>query len=163
MSSDRKFRRVGHPTGGEALTNQSDAAGTDINVIVAQYKKNGTMPNVYVGDPLWGDFTAPDDLQSCYERWQGAVDKFNELPASVRNASNNDPVTFLRMFDDPDQRALLEGAGLIVDQEPNEANQPIPNSTSEGVAPGNEVTERSSPPEGGSGGSLPPVPESSGV
>ena len=133
--------RVSHPTGTDKLTNQSDAAGTDINVLVAQYKKNGTMPNVYVGDPLWGDFTAPEDLQSCYERWQGAVDKFMELPASVRNASDNDPVTFLRMFEDDSQRALLEEAGLVVDDSPNPGNQPPPPNPTPAVAPPNEVAE----------------------
>ena len=142
-----KYRRVGHPVSGDALTNQSDAAGTDINVLVAQYKKNGTLPNVYVGDPLWGDFTSPDDLQSCYERWTAAVDKFNELPAKVREASENDPVQFLRMFDDPNGREHLINHGLVVDTERNEGNQPPPAKEAPARPPVNEVVEPPSAPD----------------
>lgn len=147
MATGRTYRRVSHPASGKGRTNQDDARGTDINVLVAQYMKNGTMPNVYVGDPLWGDFTSPDDLQSCFERWQLAKEKFNDLPATVREAADHDPVQFLRMFDDEGGRQILVDNGLAVDDERNEGNQPPPPKPNPVVPPTNEVAEPPAPAE----------------
>lgn len=94
--------------------NPDDAPGTDINKIVAQYRRNGTMPAVAQLRPLYGDFTGPADLHNAQIQIQLAEDRFRELPADIRTAADNDPVRFLEMFENPDQRALLESAGLII-------------------------------------------------
>lgn len=99
--------------------NQDDAQSTDINRIVAQYAKNGTLPIVNRGTPLYGDFTTPTDIHSVREAVNQAEDRFDQLPASVRTAANNDWVTFLEMFNDETGRETLEDAGLQITDAPS--------------------------------------------
>ena len=113
-------------------TSTDDLAGADINKIVAQYRKNGTLPRVNNQNPLFGDFTGPSDLQEQMETVQAATDRYMELPADVRNVSNNDPVRFLEMFDSPEQRVLLESAGLSI-RTPEEPQETPPSSLNVGV------------------------------
>jgi len=105
--------------------NQSDAPAADINTIVAQYKKHGTIPNVGLKNPLYGDFTFPENLTDIREAIYVAEDRFNELPADVRTAAKNDMGEFLEMFNDPDRQKLLEDAGLIISENP-EIKPPAP-------------------------------------
>lgn len=115
--------------------NPDDAAGVNINTLVAQYRKNGTMPQVNLRNPLYGDFTGPQDLHRAMEHVQAAQDRFAELPADVRSAADNDPVKFLELFEDPAQRALLEEAGLIINPTPEPSPSPISEPLPEGGEP----------------------------
>ena len=103
-----------------------DAKASDANVLMAQYRKNGTLPAVKMHQPLEGDFTGPRDLQTAIEQVQIAEDRFAELPADVRTAADNDPVKFLEMFEDESQRALLESAGLITPKPEEPVPEPSP-------------------------------------
>lgn len=94
--------------------NQADAAGTDINSIVAQYKKYGTIPNVPQLNPLFGDFSHPEDIHSMREAVYTAEERFNQLPAAVRTLCDNDWVQFLDRFSDPAAQAELVSAGLQI-------------------------------------------------
>lgn len=96
-----------------------DARASDANVVMAQYRRNGTMPRVNVQRPLWGDFSGPQDLMQQIERVEAARDRFRELPADVRRVSDHDPVRFLEMFEDQGGRAQLEQAGLLISDEPD--------------------------------------------
>lgn len=100
------------PTNGGA--NQSDKAGADLNVIVAQYKRHGTLPAIALRNGQYGDFTLDEDLHAVHERLAQAADAFAELPASVRTACGNDYVRFLELVRDPAQRQVLVDAGLVV-------------------------------------------------
>ncbi len=114
--------------------NQEDKIGADINVIIGQYKRHGTLPAVQLKNPLYGDFTAPTDLMEQREQMHQAEDRFNELPAQVRSAANNDWVQFLQMFHDPDHRAMLETHGLVIVDEaptPDPAPEPTPDPAPE--------------------------------
>lgn len=103
--------------------NSADAAGADINTIVAQYIKTGTLPNVASSNPLYGDFTAPEDIHSMREIVEHAEDRFMQLPAAVRNLCDNDFALFVDKFDDPEAREELIKAGLKITDEPT---PPIP-------------------------------------
>jgi len=92
--------------------NPTDAIGNDLADIVARYRKTGQLPHVKVHTPLYGDFTLPDNLQDIREAMYTAEDDFNLLPSAIRQAAENDWVTFAKMFADPDQRKILETAGL---------------------------------------------------
>lgn len=106
--------RVGVSLNTDGGAVQEDRIGADINTIVGQYKRHGTLPAVQLRNPLYGDFTASTDLMDQREQMHIAEDRFNELPAQVRAAADNDWVKFLQLFNDPDQRGLLENAGLVV-------------------------------------------------
>lgn len=108
--------------------NQADAKGTDVNAIVAQYAKSGTLPNVQNRNPLFGDFTFPDDIHSMREAVFGAEERFNQLPAAVRTAAGNDWGTFIQMFDNPTEREKLLEAGLGI-------SPPVPNNSPQPATP----------------------------
>lgn len=110
----RPYPRVSLSLNTDNGANQDDRKGCDINVIVGQYKRHGTLPAVQLKNPLYGDFTASTDLMDQREQMHLAEDRFAELPAQVRTAAENDWVKFLQMFDDPSQRGLLENAGLVI-------------------------------------------------
>lgn len=123
-------------------TNPDDAKGTNLNTLVAQYRKNGTMPNVYVQQPLApSDLVEPRSLHEAIEQSQAAFDRFNELPADVRTAAENDPVRFLEMFNDPTQRDLLESAGLITINTPPDTtpDKDTLDEVNEALAPASSV------------------------
>lgn len=110
----RPFPRVSVSLDTSKGANQADRQAADINTIVAQFKANGTLPMVNKNNPLYGDFTFPEDIHEVREAVEGAGARFMELPADVRTLAGNDWVTFLGMFDDPDGRQLLVNAGLII-------------------------------------------------
>lgn len=131
-------------------TNQGDGHHVDANKLLAQYRKNGTLPNVSVHQPLYGDFTGPQDLHRQIENAQAAFERFSELPASVRTLADNSPVRFIEMFDDPEQRAMLQDAGLGILDEPPETQDPNPSPESASGEKGEASASTS--PEGFEGG-----------
>lgn len=111
--------------------NPDDEPGTNINSLFAQYRRTGTMPSVPLQNPLYGDFTHPQDLHQALEQIDRSNDTFNALPSDVRTLADNDPVKFLAMCEDPDQRALLESAGLTfttTTEEPTPTSPTTPDS-----------------------------------
>lgn len=126
---------------GKSRVSVDEARAADVNNLMAQYRKHGTMPAVSLHNPLYGDFSGPQDLQSQLEAVQAAYDVFNELPASVRTAADNDPVRFLEMFDNPDERVMLEDAGLQVFDTPLSKTDTQPPASPTGKeAAGSEAT-----------------------
>ncbi len=115
--------------------NQADAAGADINLIVAQYKKSGTMPRVGLRNPLYGDFTFPEDIHSMREAVYEAEDRFMQLPAAVRSMCDNDWVEFLTKFDNTEEREKLQDAGLQLTDNPVAPSPPQPKKTSDTTPP----------------------------
>ena len=116
-----------------------DARASDANILMAQYRRNGTLPRVNAARPLYGNFTGPTDLAQQIEFVEAARERFEQLPASVRTSCDNDPVEFLRMFDDPDERVVLEEAGLLISDEPdtffqNSESSPPPQTEDEAPA-----------------------------
>ena len=134
------------PTDGGA--NQADRDGADLNNIMAQYLRDGTLTHVSRSQPLYGDFSGPQDLQSQMETVEAAQEHFDSLPAEVRALADNDPCKFVAMAEDSSTAALLEAAGLVfVDDEPIAQPPPSPaSSSSESSTPAEPAT---APPEGG--------------
>lgn len=97
---------------GPSLTRQSEAAHTDINVIMAQYARNGTLPvNVLQG--RFEDVSAMVDYREALETVRQADEAFMELDAKVRSRFDNDPATFLEFFNTPGNEAELRDMGLM--------------------------------------------------
>lgn len=150
MASDksRPYPRVQLRLDTSGGANQADAKGTNINSLIAQYKRNGTFPAVHQHNPLWGDFTFPEDIHSIREAVHQAEDRFMELPADVRTVCNNDWVEFLERFKSENGRATLEEAGLIITENPPPSPaMPIPNNSPEAAAsePSSTTTVETTP------------------
>lgn len=130
--------------------NQSDAAGTDINTIVAQYMKHGTLPNVSARNPLYGDFTPPEDIHSMREICEHAQDRFDELPSAIRSYAKNDYAIFIDMFDDPLHQAEMIKLGLNVENLPTPltpTNTPSPEPTTTTSQTPETTPTTTTPPE----------------
>lgn len=111
-------RRQSTQRDSKPMVNPDEAKQSDLNALVAQYRKTGTVPNVLLSNPLYGDFTGPQDLQSAMESVYSAEARFNDFPASVRTLADNSPVRFLEMIENPTERAMLEEAGLQISTNP---------------------------------------------
>lgn len=108
-------RRVTHPHSDADGARQEDRMSADINQIVAQYQRSGTMPRVQRSEPLYGDFTLlSDDLMEITETFARAEDRFMELPSNVRAHCQNDWRVFVQKFQDEAERAALVDAGLVI-------------------------------------------------
>lgn len=93
------------------MTQQGDAEGTNINVIMAKYTKTGQMPQL-IAQPLFGDFTDMPDYRQAIERIRDAEDAFLQVPAKVRARFGNDPGEFIKFASNPDNKAELIQMGL---------------------------------------------------
>ena len=142
-------RRVAFTTAGKSRVDQDQQRATDINAIWANYKKNGTLPNVPRRNPLWGDFTDPQDLQDMLDRIHTVEEVFAEMPAAVRELAQT-PVGLLELANDPAREAELVAAGLelLPDsafQEPTEPDssggEADPQPAPAGADPGNATPE----------------------
>lgn len=125
-------KKPGHERRSSALTldtnggaNSADADGVNINKIMAKFKKHGTLPRVNTQNPLYGDFTFPEDIHSVREAVHQAEDRFMDLPADVRSVCENDWVNFYELFSTPEGRETLTEAGLQIGTTPIEP-QPTP-------------------------------------
>ncbi len=121
-------RRVALALDTSGGANPADADGTDINKIMAKFKKTGTLPNVGRTNPLYGDFTFPEDIHSVREAVERAEDRFMDLPADVRSVCKNDWVQFYELFNTPEGQEKLTEAGLQIN-ELNETPSPDPSET----------------------------------
>lgn len=99
------------PDFGPSLTRQSDALGTDINIIMAQYERTGTLP-VNVAEQLFDDVSECFDFRDSLERVRDADTLFMSLPARVRARFDNDAVRFLEYFQEPGHDQELVDLGL---------------------------------------------------
>lgn len=78
-NKERAIYRNTEPT----LTDQSQAANTDINIIVTQFLRTGQAPGQQT--PVYGDFTDfPTDLKTMFELARSVKDKIQELPDALQ-------------------------------------------------------------------------------
>lgn len=106
--------RVVLDTGTESPVQQSMKDETDINVIMAKYRKTGLLEHVnrYQGD--YGDFTqAPESYHDAYNRVLAADEMFLDLPAQIRSEFNNDPGAFLAFAENPANEDRMRELGLL--------------------------------------------------
>lgn len=97
---------------GKSRTKQSHKDETNINKIVAKYKKTGILPALIKQNPAYGDFTAVPDYQESLNRVIFAQEQFNGLSAAVRKRFNNDPGEFLEFASNPENKETLYDLGL---------------------------------------------------
>lgn len=95
----------------ESMTQQSDKDSTDINIIMARFEKTGQLPQVNV-QGIHGDFTGITDFHDAQQRILAAKEAFEEIPATIRDRFNNDPVEFVKFAENPDNIDALREMGL---------------------------------------------------
>lgn len=116
--------RVVTPVGTRSRTKKAAKAETDINLMVGRYMKTGAFANINPREPIYGDFSEAVTLEEAFNITRQAEASFMTLPAAVRAAADNNPVTLLAMLADPAQTEVLVKAGLPV--KPKEAQTPAP-------------------------------------
>lgn len=112
----------------ESMTIQ-DAPDADLNVLIARFGiTDGSRLPAAMGiiDPAYyGDFTDLPDLRTALDRTREASDRFNSLPAQLRNRFGNDPYELYTWVTRPENAeeavrlGLLAKAALKPNVEPN--------------------------------------------
>lgn len=127
----------------ETMTQQGDKNDSDINVIVARFRKTGQLPHNNK-TAMYGDFTNVPDYRTAVEQVNAARDEFMKLPAKVRRRFDNNPAEFIEFATNPDNLDEMRKMGLAPTPEPednptpNPAPTPAPvtNNGNSGTAPG---------------------------
>lgn len=131
----------------ESRTKQSFSQAADINFIMKQFEKTGTIEDRDGGGMTFGDFTGVEDFHTALNKVHAAERAFAELPAEIRARMQHDPGVFMEFVGDPDN--LDEGIQLGLWDKP--AGWIHPDKREAPQAP--EETETPSPetepPEGG--------------
>lgn len=95
-----------------SLTRQSEKDNCDINLIVKRYAETGIMPsNLTPG--MYADVSQIGDYRTALHTVMEADRMFQQLPAHIRAAFDNDAATFLDAFNDETNRPRLEELGLL--------------------------------------------------
>jgi len=106
--------------GTRSRTKQANRAETDINLMVARYKKTGIFQNLNPREPKYGDFSEAVSLEEAYQRVSDANESFMALPANVRALAQNNPVVLMEMLADEGATQALVKAGLPIKTPPQE-------------------------------------------
>lgn len=86
---------------------------TDINNIIARYKRTGVLPeSARAAAARYGDFSEVPTYQEMFSRIHAAQDMFLALPATVRARFDNDPGVFLEASQTKEGQELLVQLGL---------------------------------------------------
>lgn len=97
----------------EGKTKQEFQPDTDINKIIARYKRTGVLPSTG-RDALaqYGDVSQVPDFQAMHDKVMAANEAFNTLPAKLRKEYGNDAGQFLAALQGPEGDKLAIELGL---------------------------------------------------
>lgn len=100
-----------------SLTDQSQSAECDINLIMKRYIKAGMMP-VRDQSALFQDVSSAPDYRRSLDIVMQAEDQFMSLDAETRKRFDNDPGAFLDFFTKPEntEEAIKLGLGHLKPQ-----------------------------------------------
>ena len=115
-----------------SLTQQEFAENADINIMLKKLVVSKdpiamarlAQPNFNGVDTL--DLSEIGDYKESLDRVLEVQNNFNNLPADWRKKFGQDPVQFLQYIADPDNREVLENAGLMHPAEPSSPPPPEP-------------------------------------
>lgn len=97
---------------GKTLTEQAHKQETDINYILRNYQKTGIIRHVKKHEGTYDDVLV-QDFTDAMELVTNVVQRFNELPSSVRNRVDNSPAKFLHFVQNPANKEELRQFGLL--------------------------------------------------
>lgn len=108
------------------VTKQSFREECDINNIIRQFQRTGVVRHLNEARASFADISELGDFHDAIALVELASESFMELPAKVRKVFDHDPAKFLDAAHDPEKRYLLEAAGLIPAERPEDEVQPPP-------------------------------------
>ena len=103
--------RVRQPGGDDGLTKQSHKKECDINFILQQFQKTGTIAHQKTYQGSYGEF-ADIDFHEAMNQVARANEMFETVPAHIRAEFGNDPAAFLNFVQDDKNEAKLIEMGL---------------------------------------------------
>lgn len=119
----------------ESLTQQQFKADADINVLVRRFGiTDGAIPPAVVDPAYFGDFSDEVDFRTALDRTRDAIERFEALPAELRNRFGNDPVALYSFVSDEKNAEEAVSLGLLKKRAP-EASQAAPSATPPAPAP----------------------------
>jgi len=112
----------------DGRTRQSDAAGVDVNRIMARYARTGELPIEKAGG-VFMDCTKVPDFAEANNLLIRAQESFMGLPAKLRARFDNDPLKMVAFCADKGNRKEMEELGLVRAPKPPEQPTVEPSST----------------------------------
>ena len=105
-----------------SMTDQSQAAETDVNFILKRYQQTGVLPGVNT-QSLFADVSDAPSYHEAMDLVLKAQDQFMALDAHTRKKFSNDPAEFLEFAHDPKNAPELVKMGLatLAPEDPNKA------------------------------------------
>lgn len=99
---------VDTPGGGPVITKQDGKRDADINFILKNFEKTGTITHLAKTEPQFGDFTQATEYDQALNLVRQTEAAFATWPAEARELARNDPGLALEMLADEGGRAALE-------------------------------------------------------
>ncbi len=100
---------------GKGRVKQSFREESDVNVIMARWRKTGILPTGTAKQPMYGDFSNAVDYQTARQAVDEAETSFMALPAKIRTRFENDPYKLLEFMENPENAAEAIELGVIAD------------------------------------------------
>lgn len=102
-----------------SLTQQQFAEDADLNVIMKRYGvTDGAIPPGALDPRYFGDFTDAPDFRQALDTVRDANEKFQALPADIRNRFLNRPDLLWAWVNDPANQEEAVRIGLLSKQAP---------------------------------------------
>ena len=85
----------------DGRTKQSFKDSTDINKILYQAQRTGTISHLQAHGGIYGDFSDIDDLLTAHARLERGKEVFDQLPSEIKREFDQDVGAFFRFVNDP--------------------------------------------------------------
>lgn len=125
---------------GPDMTDQSQKDDCDVNLIMAKFRKTGSLTHLSQRQGFYADLSSVKDLHSSLLEIQAASSAFALLPAELRKRFNNDMKEYVEFLHNPENKEEAIALGLLLDpkkQEPQTNNVTINDTTENNEAPSN--------------------------
>lgn len=109
----------------QGRTKQSFKDECDINIIMKRFAVTGELGHISQAQPLWGEIPEVD-FQGAMAVVVDARERFQSLPAEVRDRFLNDPARLLAFIQDPANKEEGVKLGLFRKAEPAPVPTPSP-------------------------------------
>jgi len=113
FSALRAFNRPKLDTGNELLTEQSHSRESDINFLIARFRKTGIPIQTKKHVAQYLDVSSVPTYEDAFNHVQATNDLFNSLPVKIRDRFKNSPKEFLSYVSNPENIKELESLGLL--------------------------------------------------
>lgn len=109
---ERSRPRVVRDCSGPSLTKQSFKDDCDINHIVNQFKKTGTVTHETRFQPTYG-YAPAVEFRDALDMVASIKGSFQSLPADLRNRFGNDPASLLEFVENPENLQEARELGIF--------------------------------------------------